>query len=195
MSVNTQMPIPPAGVMEFPGFAAFNKPPEELRQASEKMLNFWVGASIPLWAPFFAAASFGIGTWALTQAMQRQQELMKDMPVGRFWAAAGSASEQMLNRELEKAGETLPPPKMPVPVAADLTPAPVSPAEAVMAVTTGMMNESIGMAARTIETATETMTSAIEAVTDVAKPVSTSIPSIAVSATKPSSRRRPARKA
>ncbi|MEI9902688.1 MAG: hypothetical protein WDN06_00895 [Asticcacaulis sp.] len=30
--------------------------PEDYKQASEKAMNFWVGALSPLWAPFFAAS-------------------------------------------------------------------------------------------------------------------------------------------
>jgi len=75
------------------------KSPQELKAASESMMNFWVGAATPLWIPFLAATSFGIGTWALTQAVQRQQALFKDMPLGDalggYWLATERAAEAL----------------------------------------------------------------------------------------------------
>lgn len=47
------------------GFAA----PEDLKQASERAVNLWVGVMSPLWLPFLAASSFGVGAWALTRGL------------------------------------------------------------------------------------------------------------------------------
>ena len=47
--------------------------PEEMRGAQEKALNLWVGASLPLWAPFWLASAFGVGVWALGQGFKRAQ--------------------------------------------------------------------------------------------------------------------------
>ena len=43
--------------------------PDDLKQASEKALNFWVGAMSPMWLPFVAASSLGLGAWALTRSL------------------------------------------------------------------------------------------------------------------------------
>lgn len=45
--------------------------PDDIRELAERNLHLWVGASSPLWAPFWTAASFGIGLWSLGQAMAR----------------------------------------------------------------------------------------------------------------------------
>jgi hypothetical protein len=45
--------------------------PEDLRGLSQKSLHIWVGAVSPLWAPFWVAASFGMGVWALGQGAAR----------------------------------------------------------------------------------------------------------------------------
>ncbi len=45
--------------------------PEEFRDASQKALNFWVGAMSPLWAPFWAATAFGVGIWTVGQGLKR----------------------------------------------------------------------------------------------------------------------------
>ncbi|MFT4090503.1 MAG: hypothetical protein QM645_07210 [Asticcacaulis sp.] len=41
----------------------------EIQEASEKFTHFWIGAFSPLWVPFFAATSVGLGSWALTSAL------------------------------------------------------------------------------------------------------------------------------
>jgi len=45
--------------------------PDDVRQASEKAVNIWVGALSPLWAPFLAATAAGLGFWSMSQAMKR----------------------------------------------------------------------------------------------------------------------------
>ncbi|MBP2160711.1 MULTISPECIES: hypothetical protein [Asticcacaulis] len=45
--------------------------PDDIRELAERNLHLWVGASSPLWAPFWTAASFGVGLWSLGQAMAR----------------------------------------------------------------------------------------------------------------------------
>ena len=46
---------------------------EEMRGAQEKALNLWVGATLPLWAPFWLASAFGVGLWTLGQGFKRAQ--------------------------------------------------------------------------------------------------------------------------
>jgi hypothetical protein len=58
----------------------FPATPEEVKAASEKVVNFWVGALSPMWVPFWAASSFGLGAWAMTQSLTRNEGLLKDMP-------------------------------------------------------------------------------------------------------------------
>jgi hypothetical protein len=43
--------------------------PEDVTKSSHRVMNFWVGAMSPLWLPFVAASSFGIGAWMLTKGM------------------------------------------------------------------------------------------------------------------------------
>jgi hypothetical protein len=45
--------------------------PDEVRQASEKAFNIWLGAVSPLWAPFLAATAAGLGFWSMSQAVRR----------------------------------------------------------------------------------------------------------------------------
>jgi|GEM_PF-983011 len=58
----------------------FPATPEEVKAASEKVVNFWVGALSPMWVPFWAASSFGLGAWAVTQSLSKSEGLLKDMP-------------------------------------------------------------------------------------------------------------------
>ncbi|HTM81505.1 hypothetical protein [Asticcacaulis sp.] len=58
----------------------FPATPEEVKAASEKVVNFWVGALSPMWVPFWAASSFGLGAWAMTQSLTKNEGLLKDMP-------------------------------------------------------------------------------------------------------------------
>jgi len=58
----------------------FPATPEEVKAASEKVVNFWVGALSPMWVPFWAASSFGLGAWAMTQSLSKSEGLLKDMP-------------------------------------------------------------------------------------------------------------------
>lgn len=43
--------------------------PEDIKEAAEKLTHFWIGAFSPLWVPFFAATSVGLGSWALSSAL------------------------------------------------------------------------------------------------------------------------------
>jgi len=54
--------------------------PEEMRGAQEKALNLWVGATSPLWAPFWLSSAVGIGLWAWSQGFRRVQETVGAMP-------------------------------------------------------------------------------------------------------------------
>ncbi|MDV6333096.1 hypothetical protein [Asticcacaulis sp. 201] len=54
--------------------------PEEMKAASEKVMNFWVGALSPMWVPFWAASSFGLSAWAMTQSLGKSEGLMKEIP-------------------------------------------------------------------------------------------------------------------
>ena len=56
---------------DMPNFTSAS--PEEMRGAQEKALNLWVGATSPLWAPFWLASAFGIGFWAFGQSFKRAQ--------------------------------------------------------------------------------------------------------------------------
>jgi hypothetical protein len=84
----------------------FPATPEEVKAASEKVVNFWVGALSPMWVPFWAASSFGLGAWAMTQSLTRNEGLLKDMPqmtdlAGKWpgfgvWGASAAAAESMV---------------------------------------------------------------------------------------------------
>jgi hypothetical protein len=58
----------------------FPATPEEVKAASEKVVNFWVGALSPMWVPFWAASGFGLSAWAMTQSLSKNEGLLKDMP-------------------------------------------------------------------------------------------------------------------
>ncbi len=58
--------------------------PDDVKQLSQKALNIWVGAMSPLWAPFWAASSFGLGVWALTQSLTKAEGL-RDLPLASQW--------------------------------------------------------------------------------------------------------------
>jgi hypothetical protein len=45
--------------------------PDEVRLASEKAFNIWLGAVSPLWAPFMAATAAGLSFWSMSQAVRR----------------------------------------------------------------------------------------------------------------------------
>lgn len=53
--------------------------PDDVKKASERMMNLWMGAMSPLWAPFWAASSFGVGMWALARNVKPAEGLMDDM--------------------------------------------------------------------------------------------------------------------
>jgi hypothetical protein len=53
--------------------------PDDVKKASERMMNLWMGAMSPFWAPFWAASSFGVGMWALARQMKPAEGLMDDM--------------------------------------------------------------------------------------------------------------------
>ena len=73
----------------------FPATPEEVKAASEKVMNFWVGALSPMWVPFWAASSFGLSAWAMTQNLSKSEGLLKDMPqmadLAGKWPGFGSA--------------------------------------------------------------------------------------------------------
>jgi hypothetical protein len=174
--------------------SAFTHTPEDLRQVSQKMLTVWAGAVSPLWMPFFAATSFGIGTWAMIQAMQRNQDLFKDMPLNGFWQASEKMSEAFLGK-----ADTSP---VAVATAASHTLDMLSGSRtAVAEAATSVMNETIGMATKTIENVTQAVSADVRS--SAAKAAAIKVPKVEVSSVavtpdplpKPASRRRPARKA
>ncbi len=54
--------------------------PEEMRGAQEKVLNLWVGATSPLWAPFWLSSAVGVGLWAWGQGFRHVQETVAAIP-------------------------------------------------------------------------------------------------------------------
>ncbi|WKL57449.1 hypothetical protein Q1W73_00235 [Asticcacaulis sp. ZE23SCel15] len=55
--------------VEFAPLAQAEEAGKAVQQASERMANFWMGALSPMWVPFWAATSFGISAWSVTQAL------------------------------------------------------------------------------------------------------------------------------
>jgi len=45
--------------------------PDDVKTVTTQTLNIWAGALSPLWLPFWAASSAGIGLWGLSQAVKR----------------------------------------------------------------------------------------------------------------------------
>jgi len=89
---------------KFPAMAT----PEEVKAASEKVMNFWVGALSPMWVPFWAASGFGLSAWAMTQSLSKNEGMLKDLPqmgelakwpgfggagFGGIWGAAAARTE------------------------------------------------------------------------------------------------------
>ncbi len=105
--------------MSEPSLPKFPATPEEIKAASEKAMNFWVGALSPMWVPFWAASSFGLGAWAVSQSMSKTlgeglagpDLLRKDMTgFGAMttkwpgiWGAFGAAPESKSESKSEKA--------------------------------------------------------------------------------------------
>ena len=54
--------------------------PEEIRGAQQKALHLWVGATSPLWAPFWLASAIGVGFWSLGQGFKRAQATIGALP-------------------------------------------------------------------------------------------------------------------
>lgn len=63
--------------------------PEDVKAASEKAVNFWVGALSPLWVPFWAASTVGVSVWALAQGLKRtgmaSAEIDPTVPLATKW--------------------------------------------------------------------------------------------------------------
>ncbi len=63
--------------------------PDDFKDASQRAMNIWVGAMSPLWAPFWAATTFGVSLWALGQGLKRSviaDELLdKDAVLALRW--------------------------------------------------------------------------------------------------------------
>ena len=59
--------------------------PEDVRKASERMMNLWLGAMSPLWAPFWAASSFGVGVWAVSHNLKPAEGLLTELPAADGW--------------------------------------------------------------------------------------------------------------
>ncbi|MGN6207729.1 hypothetical protein [Asticcacaulis sp.] len=124
----------------------FPATPEEVKAASEKMVNFWVGALSPMWVPFWAASSFGLGAWAMTQSLSKGEGLLKDMPqmtdlAGKWpgfgvWGGATAAAEPV--------------------------------AKAAEKEVTAMADEAADMAKTTVKAAAETIEKVADTVTEIA---------------------------
>ena len=95
----------------------FPATPEEVKAASEKVVNFWVGALSPMWVPFWAASSFGLSAWAVTQNLSKTEGLLKDMPqmadmAGKWpgftgvWGAAAARTEAAVKAAEDTAEKT-----------------------------------------------------------------------------------------
>ena len=54
--------------------------PEEIRDAQQKALHLWVGATSPLWAPFWLASAVGVGLWSLGHGFRRFGETLRAVP-------------------------------------------------------------------------------------------------------------------
>ena len=67
--------------------------PEEIRGAQEKALNLWVGATLPLWAPFWLASAMGVGLWSLAQGFRRFEEGMRAAPDSLTVWMGGNATD------------------------------------------------------------------------------------------------------
>jgi len=77
--------------------------PNDVKQASQKALNIWVGALSPMWVPFWAATSFGLGAWALTQSLGKAEGL-RDLPLASQWPGfSGTWAKEALKVEAEVA--------------------------------------------------------------------------------------------
>jgi len=63
---------------DMPNFTAAS--PEEIRGAQQKALHLWVGATSPLWAPFWLASAIGVGFWSLGQGFKRAQATIGTLP-------------------------------------------------------------------------------------------------------------------
>ena len=59
--------------------------PEEFKEVSQKAMHFWVGALSPMWVPFWAASSFGVGAWALAKGLSKTGFLVGDLPLAAKW--------------------------------------------------------------------------------------------------------------
>lgn len=59
--------------------------PEDVRQTTEKVMNFWTGALSPYWAPFWAASGLGLGVWAAGRAFMQGDALLQELPLAMRW--------------------------------------------------------------------------------------------------------------
>ncbi len=122
---------------------------DETRQASEKALNLWVGASLPLWAPFFAAASAGIGAWAMVRTWQRGEAFVREMPLSAGWLKSDLLPEGVADMAAEA----------PVVAAAEV-------AETVAETTAPVADAVTEATAPVVETAAEAIEPVLEPVTE-----------------------------
>ncbi|MDI7774988.1 hypothetical protein [Asticcacaulis sp. EMRT-3] len=97
--------------------------PEDMQKASEKAMNFWVGALSPMWVPFWAASSFGLSAWAMTRNMKPAESLMSEIPAGAKWPSlfaawgleAGELHEKAVEAVVKTAKEAAPEPEVVAP--------------------------------------------------------------------------------
>lgn len=84
--------------------------PDDVRELSQRSLNIWAGAMSPLWAPFFMAASFGVGVWSLGQGMARSLGgtlYDRDLPLAAKWPGFLPAPASDAVKTVEAATETV----------------------------------------------------------------------------------------
>jgi hypothetical protein len=124
--------------------------PDDIRDLTERNLHLWIGASSPLWAPFWTAASFGVGLWSLGQAMAR------------------TMGDTIYDRDVSLALKWPGFEALPKPVESPVDEA--KPAADIVEKTVGSTAEAVRTAATVAAEASETMTEAAEA---VIKPVVT----------------------
>lgn len=84
--------------------------PDDVRELSQRSLHFWIGASSPFWAPFWMAASFGVGLWSVGQGAARALGgtlYDKDLPLAVKWPGFEALPKPVgaLSPVVEKAAE------------------------------------------------------------------------------------------
>lgn len=135
--------------------------PEDIRDLSQKSLHLWVGATSPLWAPFWAAASFGVGAWALGQGAAKVLGgtlYDKDLPLALKWPGFA-----VLPKHVEALS----------PIVEKVTDEVATTAEQAVDATAAVATEAVETVAETVETVAAAQTetaSKVEAVAEIPVP-------------------------